>query len=56
MRKLYYNMLITLVSVVVAMLIGGTEALSLVSDQLGFKGGFWDLVGALNDNLNSLGV
>ena len=33
-RKLYYNMTITLVSVVVAVLIGGIEALGLVGDQL----------------------
>jgi len=30
--------------------------LALISDQLGFKGGFWELVGAPNDNLNNLGV
>ncbi|HEX4765538.1 MAG TPA: HoxN/HupN/NixA family nickel/cobalt transporter [Lichenihabitans sp.] len=55
MRKLYYNMTITLVSVVVAVLIGGIEALGLVGDQLDLKGGFWDGVGALNDNFNNLG-
>ena len=55
MRKLYYNMTITLVSVVVAVLIGGIEALGLVGDQLGLKGGFWDGIGALNDNFNDLG-
>lgn len=55
MRKLYYNMSITLVSVVVAVLIGGVEALGLASDQLGLKGRFWESVGALNDNFNNLG-
>ncbi len=54
-RKLYYNLTITLVSVVVAFLIGGIEALGLVGDQLGLSGWFWDGVGALNDNFNSLG-
>ena len=34
MRKLYYNMTITLVSVVVAVLIGGIETLGLVADHL----------------------
>ena len=33
-RKLYYNLTITLVSVVVAFLVGGIEALGLVGDQL----------------------
>ena len=55
MRKLYYNMTITLVSVAVALVIGGIEALGLISDKLGLAGGFWDGVGALNDNFNNLG-
>jgi len=55
MRKLYYNMTITLVSVVIAVMIGGIEALGLISDKLGLAGGFWDGVGALNDNFNNLG-
>ncbi len=54
-RKLYYNLTITLVSVVVAFLIGGIEALGLIGDQLGLSGWFWDGIGALNDNFNSLG-
>jgi high-affinity nickel-transport protein len=54
-RKLYYNLTITLVSVVVAVLIGGIEALGLLADQLGLKGGFWDVIGTLNDNFNNLG-
>jgi high-affinity nickel-transport protein len=54
-RKLFYNMTITLVSVVVAVLIGGIEALGLIGDQLGLSGGFWRGIGALNDNFNNLG-
>ncbi|WP_027820609.1 HoxN/HupN/NixA family nickel/cobalt transporter [Paraburkholderia bannensis] len=54
-RKLYYNVTITLVSVLVAVLIGGIETLGLLSDQFGFKGGFWDIIGTLNDNFNDLG-
>jgi high-affinity nickel-transport protein len=54
-RKLYYNLTITLVSVVVAVLIGGIEALGLVGDQLNLTGWFWDGIGALNDNFGSLG-
>jgi nickel/cobalt transporter (NiCoT) family protein len=55
MRKLYYNMTITLVSVVVALLIGSIEALGLIGDKLGLEGVFWDAIAALNDNFNSLG-
>ena len=54
-RKLYYNLTITLVSVVIAVLIGGIEALGLIGDQLSLSGWFWDGIGALNDNFNSLG-
>jgi high-affinity nickel-transport protein len=54
-RKLYYNLTITLVSVIVAVLIGGIEALGLLADQLGLKGAFWDVIGTLNDNFNNLG-
>jgi len=54
-RKLYYNLTITFVSVVVAVLIGGIEALGLIGDQFSFSGWFWDGIGALNDNFNGLG-
>ncbi len=54
-RKLYYNMTITLVSVVVALFIGGVEAFGLIGDQFSLKGGFWNVVGNLNDHFNTLG-
>jgi nickel/cobalt transporter (NiCoT) family protein len=54
-RKLYYNLTITFVSVLVAFLIGSIEALGLVGDQLGLSGWFWDMIAALNTNFNNLG-
>jgi nickel/cobalt transporter (NiCoT) family protein len=54
-RKLYYNLTITFVSVVVALLIGGIEAIGLLKDQLKLTGGVWDLVGNLTDNFGMLG-
>jgi high-affinity nickel-transport protein len=54
-RKLYYNLTITSVSVVVALLVGGIEALGLLGDQLGLSGWFWDAIGSLNDNFGTLG-
>jgi len=54
-RKLYYNLVITFVSVVVAVVIGGIEALGLVADRLGFDGPFWSAVILLNRNFGSLG-
>lgn len=55
MRKLYYNLVITAVSVVVAVLIGGIEGLGLMGGQLGLTGWFWDGIGTLNDNFTGLG-
>ncbi len=54
-RKLYYNLVITAVSVVVAVVIGGIEGLGLIGDQLGLEGGFWSGIGTLNDNFNGIG-
>ena len=54
-RKVYYNMTITLVSVIVAVLIGGIEALGLLGDELSLKGPVWSLLDKLNDNFNTLG-
>ncbi|HVB16721.1 MAG TPA: HoxN/HupN/NixA family nickel/cobalt transporter [Stellaceae bacterium] len=54
-RKLYYNLTITGMSVVVALLVGSFEALGLVADRLGLAGGLWDVVNAANDNLGTLG-
>jgi high-affinity nickel-transport protein len=55
LRKLYYNMAITLVSALVALLIGGIEALGLIGDKLALKGAFWNGIGALNDHFGTLG-
>jgi len=55
MRKLYYNITITFVSVVVAVLIGGIEVLGLLQDRLGLKGVFWDAIGSLNEHFGLLG-
>jgi high-affinity nickel-transport protein len=56
-RKLYYNLTITAVSVVVAVAVGGLEALNLIGGQLGLTGGggFWGVVGAINENFGVLG-
>ena len=38
-RKLYYNLTITAVSVIVAVVVGGLETLNLIGDQLGLRTG-----------------
>ena len=55
LRKLYYNLTITFVSVLVAVIVGGIEALGLVAERLGLDGGFWSAVARLNANFGSLG-
>jgi nickel/cobalt transporter (NiCoT) family protein len=55
LRKLYYNMTITFVSVVAALAVGGIEALGLVGGKLALQGSFWGFIGALNDNFGALG-
>ena len=54
-RKLYYNMTVTFVSVVVAVLIGGIEALGLIGGQLKLQGVLWDAIDFLNANFGMLG-
>ncbi len=56
-RKLYYNLTITAVSVVIAVIVGGLESLNLIGNQLGLTdgGGFWGAIGSLNDNFGVLG-
>ncbi|MGF6773613.1 high-affinity nickel-transport protein [Paraburkholderia sp. GAS199] len=54
-RKLYYNITITTISVVVALLVGSIEGLGLLADRLQLTGGFWDLIGRLNDNFGMIG-
>jgi len=54
-RKLYYNMTITFVSVVVALVVGGIEALGLLAGQFHWNGMFWGMVLKLNGNFGALG-
>ena len=54
-RKLYYNIIVTLTSAAVAFLVGGVEALGLLNDHFGFTGAFWDVVASLNSHFGLLG-
>jgi high-affinity nickel-transport protein len=55
LRKLWYNLTITAISVVIALLIGGTEALGLLAAKLNLGGTFWTGVRNLNEDLGSFG-
>ncbi len=54
-RKLYYNLTITFVSVLVALVVGGIEALGLLVDQFHLTGSIWIQVQKLNNNFGALG-
>ena len=54
-RKLYYNIVITLLSAVVAIAIGGIETIALLGAKLGRDGGVWRVAAALGGNFNGLG-
>jgi len=47
-RKLYYNLNITLVSVLVALVVGTIEILSIISGRLNLTGGPWEYVNNLD--------
>lgn len=47
-RKIYYNLTITIISVGVALLIGTVELLQVVSGELDFAGPFWAWLNGLN--------
>jgi high-affinity nickel-transport protein len=54
-RKLYYNLTITFISVLVAILVGGIEALGLLRDQFQLSGPFWQIIVKFNQNFGALG-
>lgn len=54
-RKLWYNLTITVVSVVVALFIGGIEAFALIGEKFGFGSGFWEWVSEINNDLANFG-
>lgn len=52
-RKVYYNLIITGLSIAVALVIGTIEVLGLLADEFGWTGRFWDDVSGID--LNVLG-
>jgi len=55
-RKVYYNLTITGLSVAVALLIGTAELLSILADRLHLTGGVWSWVGGLDLNKIGYGI
>ncbi|MGW4400365.1 HoxN/HupN/NixA family nickel/cobalt transporter [Amycolatopsis nivea] len=56
LRKVYYNLTLTGLSVAVALLIGTVELLSVLAEKLGLTGGLWDWVAELDVNRMGFGI
>ena len=56
MRKLYYNMTITIISAVVALAVAAIEALALTAEQFNLQGRLWNQVNAFNDHWEMVGI
>ena len=54
-RKLYYNMTITGVSALVAIIIGGIETIALIAHKLDLTRGGWRIASSLAEHFNALG-
>jgi nickel/cobalt transporter (NiCoT) family protein len=48
LRKVYYNLTVTLISVLVAWAVGTVELLQVVSGELSLSGGFWNWLNAID--------
>jgi high-affinity nickel-transport protein len=55
LRKLYYNMTVTLVSIFAALFVCGVESLGLIESRLKMNGGLWPELGAINQRFDTLG-
>lgn len=54
-RKLYYNLIVTLISIIIALIVGSIESLGLVQREMDLGGPFWNAVAAIYNNFGLLG-
>jgi nickel/cobalt transporter (NiCoT) family protein len=55
-RKIYYNLTITIISILVAFVIGGVELLQVLSGELHLTGAFWDWLNNLDFETLGYGI
>jgi nickel/cobalt transporter (NiCoT) family protein len=55
-RKIFYNLTLTVISVLVAFVIGGVELLQVLSGELGWGGAFWLWLDGLNFETLGIGI
>jgi len=56
LRKVYYNLTVTIISVMVAWVVGSIELLQVLSAELNLSGGFWLWVNGLNFEAIGYGI
>lgn len=54
-RKLYYNLTVTLVSVLVALLVGACEVLGIVAERFDLGGPVWGAIAGAGDQFGAIG-
>ncbi|KAI1293192.1 hypothetical protein EDD11_008497 [Mortierella claussenii] len=54
-KKLWYNIVVTFMGVIVAFVVGTAELLGLLAQQLDLEGPFWDFFMTLSDNFGLIG-
>ncbi|MBP2000055.1 high-affinity nickel-transport protein [Paenibacillus shirakamiensis] len=47
-RKVYYNMIVTAISVIAALAVGVVELAQITTDKLHLSGGFWDVIASID--------
>jgi nickel/cobalt transporter (NiCoT) family protein len=55
-RKIYYNLTLTIISVLVAFVIGGVELLQVISSEFGWGGPFWTWINGLDFETLGIGI
>jgi nickel/cobalt transporter (NiCoT) family protein len=55
-RKIYYNITVTTLSVAVALAVGTVELLQVLSDRFAWQGGVWSLLGSLDFGTIGYGI
>ena len=56
LRKVYYNLTITIISVIIAFVIGGVELLQVLSGEFGLQGPFWSWLAQIDFETIGYGI
>ncbi|AWR93855.1 hypothetical protein [Acidianus brierleyi] len=51
MRKIWYNLTMTTISILVAYVVGSLELLGLIQSEFSLNGGFWNIISLINGDV-----